>query len=73
MISNLPQAPASYVPEDQRQLRSLIEQNIKNCRQSDEDVELSRNQRLIIRDDVTGSRYRLHIVSGVITLTAMPT
>jgi len=70
-MNKLPQAPASYSPQDESQHRSIVEQALKNMRSANEDVEIKRNQRMIMRSP-NGTRWSVTIDdTGVISTAAL--
>lgn len=67
---NLPPPPGQYDTIDQAALRDAVAgadgQNLKRG----SDIELG-NGRLIMREKVTGARFALEIVAGVLGITAL--
>lgn len=64
----LPSPPRAYDQVNEGQTRDAIERADAQSYKRGQDVEIGDTQRLIIRDAVTGERYRLTIESGQVTV-----
>lgn len=67
-MKQLPAAPAQYSQADQASLRQLIQEELRRCVKTDEQLT---PVRLVLIDTVTGTNYQLTVVSGTLTLTAV--
>lgn len=67
-MKQIPAAPAQYSMQDQASLRQFIQEELRRCVKTDEQLT---PVRLVLIDTVTGTNYQLKIVSGSITLTAL--
>lgn len=70
MKLTLPPAPAAYDAQDQAAVRRELENRMVTVLESGRDSEIGEG-RLILRDTVTGERYSLSMVSGVLTETLL--
>jgi hypothetical protein len=67
-VKQLPAAPAQYSREDQASLRRLIQEELRRCVKTDEQLT---PVRFVLIDTVTGTNYQLTVASGALTLTAV--
>lgn len=67
-MKQLPAAPAQYSQADQASLRQLIQEELRRCVKTDEQLT---PVRLVLIDTVTGTNYQLTVASGTLTLTAV--
>lgn len=67
----LPRAPLVYDQRNEQQTRDELQRNDTQILRRDKDADLPSNVRLVLTDTVTGTRYSVTIVSGVLTLTAL--
>lgn len=67
-MRQLPAAPAAYSQADQVSVRQLIQEELRRCVKTDEQLT---PVRLVLIDTVTGANYELTVASGVLTLTAI--
>lgn len=70
MSSKSPKSPPTYSSEEQDRYRALLDRRDDQTRQLGQDIELS-SESLILRDEVTGFRYRVAIQSGALVLVAL--
>lgn len=70
MSSKSPKSPSTYSSEEQDRYRALLDRRDDQTRQLGQDIELS-SESLILRDEVTGFRYRVTIQSGALVLVAL--
>lgn len=71
MNVNLPSAPESYSQSDESHFRGQLQQLLNAVRSGREDVELTSNQRVIIRSP-NGARWALTVSNaGVVGATAL--
>lgn len=70
MKLTLPAPPDVYNLRDQTALRRELESRMVRVLEGGQDCEVG-NGRLILTDTVTGSRYSLSMVSGVLTETLL--
>lgn len=70
MSGRSPKTPFAYSPEEQDRYRALLDRRDQQSRKIGQDIELS-SESLILRDEVTGLRYRLTIQSGAVVLVAI--
>lgn len=70
MSGKSPKSPSAYSSEEQDRYRGLLDRRDLQTRKIGQDIELSSDS-LIIRDEVTGFRYRFTIQSGVIVLVPL--
>jgi hypothetical protein len=68
---NVPSAPSAYDPKNEASFREIVKRAVDKCFNRGQDVEITAAQRFIIADEVTGARYRLTMVSGSLTTTAL--
>lgn len=66
----LPLAPAAYSQTDQAQMRREIERMDAENWKRLKDVDFA-STRPVLTDTVTGTRYKLTVVSGTLTVTAL--
>lgn len=69
-MSNFPPPDGQYDRRNETDFRTLVKQALDQCLRRNQDVEIG-NGRLILKDTVTGSRYSVTMVSGVLTTTAL--
>lgn len=67
---SLPAAPAAYSQEDQAALRRALEEQDDANHKRRRDLELG-SERFIVRDEATGLRYRVAVISGVLQAVAL--
>lgn len=72
MKIQLPPAPAGYDERDQNALRRLLTDALFKLLERNGEIEIGpRSGRLVIVDEVTGTRYRAKMASGVFTWEAL--
>lgn len=67
-MKQLPAAPGQYSQMDQSSTRRLIQEELRRCVKTDEQLT---PVRLVLIDTVTGTNYELKVTSGSLTLTAV--
>lgn len=67
-MKQLPAAPSAYSQQDQASLRRLIQEELRRCVKTDEQLT---PVRLVLIDTVTGTNYEIKVTSGSLTLTAV--
>ena len=67
-MKQLPAAPAAYSQQDQASLRLLVQEELRRCVKTDEQLT---PVRFVLIDTVTGTNYELTVASGVLTVTAV--
>jgi len=67
MSGKSPKAPAVYSSEEQDRYRALLDRRDGQTRQIGQNIELA-SESLILRDEVTGFRYRVAIQSGALVV-----
>lgn len=67
-MRQLPAAPSQYSQTDQASTRRLIQEELRRCVKTDEQLT---PVRLVLIDTVTGTNYELTVASGVLTVTAV--
>ena len=67
-MKQFPPAPAQYSQMDQSSTRRLIQEELRRCVKTDEQIT---PVRFVLIDTVTGTNYRLTVASGALTLTAV--
>lgn len=67
-MRQLPAAPSQYSKADQASLRRLLQEELRRCVKTDEQLT---PVRLVLIDTVTGTNYELTVASGVLTVTAV--
>lgn len=67
-MKQLPAAPAQYSAQDQASTRRLIQEELRRCVKTDEQLT---PVRFVLIDTVTGTNYQLTVASGALTLTAV--
>lgn len=67
-MKQLPAAPAQYSAADQASTRRLIQEELRRCVKTDEQLT---PVRFVLIDTVTGANYQLTVASGALTLTAV--
>jgi len=70
MSGRSPKAPFAYSSEEQDRFRALMDRRDGQNLQRGQDIELS-SESLILRDEVTGFRYRVTIQSGALVLVPL--
>lgn len=68
---SLPTAPNEYSVSDQSRLRSALSLADASNMKRGRDITLQPGQRLIVPEETTGALYRITIVAGEITATAL--
>jgi len=67
-VRQLPAAPGQYSQTDQASTRRLIQEELRRCVKTDEQIT---PVRLVLIDTVTGTNYELTVASGSLTLTVV--
>lgn len=67
-MRQLPAAPSQYSQTDQASTRRLIQEELRRCVKTDEQLT---PVRFVLIDTVTGANYELSVASGSLTLTAV--
>lgn len=67
-MKQIPAAPAQYSAADQASTRRLIQEELRRCVKTDEQLT---PVRFVLIDTVTGTNYQLTVASGTLTLTAV--
>ena len=67
---NLPQPASQYDRNNEAQTRGALEKEDRRNRKVGTDVEIG-NERLILKDTVTGNRYSVTVTSGVLGIVAL--
>lgn len=67
-------ATRDYSPRDEDVFRGEVEREFARCLRSDEDIEVTRDQQLIMTNVADNQRYRVQLttVAGVVQLTFTP-
>jgi hypothetical protein len=68
---NFAPAPDNYDRRNEASFRALVKAGLEACFSRGRDVEIGAG-RLILKDSVTGARYAVAMVSGVLTTTVLP-
>jgi hypothetical protein len=68
---NFAPAPDNYDRRNEGSFRALVKAGLEACFSRGCDIEIG-GGRLILKDSVTGARYAVTMVSGVLTTTALP-
>ena len=68
---NFAPAPDDYDRRNESSFRALVKTAMEACFSRGRDVEIGA-ARLILKDSVTGARYAVSMVSGVLTTTLLP-
>lgn len=64
-------APDQYDQRNEATFRSQLDTLLKTVFRKDRDVEIGQG-RVILKDEVSGARYRLKLASGVLSVEALP-
>lgn len=67
-MKQLPAAPAAYSQQDQASTRRLLQEELRRCVKTDEQLT---PVRFVLIDTVTGTNYELTVASGAVVLTAV--
>lgn len=70
MINSFPPPNSGYDRGNEASFRDLVRRAIGNCFSRNQDVDIGLG-RLILKDVVTGDRYSISMVNGVLTETAI--
>lgn len=70
-MTALSAAPAKYDPREEQENRNELGRRDDNYHKKNAHIEVGKDQGVIFKDTVTGTRYLVRVTSGALALTAL--